>query len=132
MWNGAGSTLLHSIADPNNWVGDDAVGDNAKEQEVQTGPWLVHGDVEFWGTMAGGGGGLANTMRDPTFASGNDDFNHTRQYDGSSSFFNLRDIVFDTVDGKFFLIDSNITDGNNRIFRAISQTCSAIPASRRR
>src|SRR5688572_30958582 len=35
LWNGAGSTLLHSIADASNWVGDDVDGANAKEQEIQ-------------------------------------------------------------------------------------------------
>jgi Ca2+-binding RTX toxin-like protein len=124
MWNGNGSTLLTSIADSTNWVGDDSTGDNAREQEVQNGPWLKHADVEFWGTM--GSGGLANTLADATFAGGADDYNHTRQYDGmlypsgpnagTNVFNSLRDIVFDTVDGKFFVTDSNIS-GVNRILQ---------------
>ena len=125
LWNGAGSTLLHSISDASNWVGDDADGANAKEQEIQDGPWLTHADVEFWGTFQGGGSGLANTLRDSTHVSGNDDYNHSRLYDAGSSsnsaiigqFFNLRDMVFDTVDGKFFLVDSDISGGNNRILQ---------------
>ena len=125
LFNGAATTILHAIADSTNWVIDDSTGDNAREQEVQTGPWFTHADVDFWGTMASGG--LANTLRDPTFGSGNDDFNHTRQYDGllfpvghpqagQNVFQSLRDIVFDTVDGKFFLVDSNIS-GVNRILQ---------------
>jgi hypothetical protein len=129
LWNGAGSTLLHSIGDATNWVGDDATGDNAREQEVQTGPWFTHADVEFWGTM--GGGGLANTLKDSSHASGNDDYNHTRQYDGVVNgvqvFWFARDMVFDTVDGKFFVVDS--TNGENRILQGNISDLIANPTS---
>lgn len=120
MFNGVASTLLHSVADSTNWVGDDQDGQNAIEQEIQTGPWLTHPDVDFWGTMAGVDG-ISRTRADATVGGGADDFNHTRLYDdllvgGFNIWTHLRDMVFDTVDGKFFLVDSNI-QGVNRILQ---------------
>ena len=81
--------------------------------------------------MAGGGGGHRQRPRDSTHQSGNDDYNHTRQYDGllfprpprpANVFVSLRDIVFDTVDGKFFLVDSDISGVQTGSCRATSPT----------
>ena len=116
FWDGA--PLIQSITRSINWTGDDADTVNAKEQEYQTGPWLVHSDLTLWATM--GGNGLGETQKDSTFQSGNDDFNHTRLYDYQPGFpptFNdAKDMVFDTVDGKYFVVDSDNT-GKMRILQ---------------
>jgi Ca2+-binding RTX toxin-like protein len=122
MYNGAGVTLQKSISDPTNWVGDDQDGVNAVEQRVQTGPWLVAADMDMWGATAGGGGGLVNISADHVFGSGIDDFNTSILYNGllnagTPVFWQMTDLEFDTVAGKFFLVDSDITGGHNRILQ---------------
>jgi hypothetical protein len=120
--NGAGTTLLQSIADANNWTGSDQTGQNAIEQHVQTGPWFTSADMDMWGTSALGGGGIVHVGFDSTVSTGSASFNTSDLYNnlivsGTSQFWNLRDMVFDTVDGKFFVVDSDITGGHNRIFQ---------------
>jgi hypothetical protein len=137
FWNGAGSTLMHSITDRTNWHGDSndaATGggaNNAEDPEIQDGPWLKHADLELWGTM--GSGGLGNSLGDATHGSGNDDYNHTRQYeglvDGQTVFWFAADMMFDTQEGKFFVVDSNIGGGVNRILQG---NISDLIATRRR
>ena len=123
LYNGAGSTLLHSIADQNNWTGDDVDGVNANEQFVQTGPWLVHHDVEFYGVGNPGGSGIFNVVSDATHSSGIDTFNYSQIYNNAlvggvtPVMFHPNDIVFDTVSGKYFIADSDITGGHNRILQ---------------
>jgi large repetitive protein len=121
LFNGAGSTLLASIADPNNWTGDDVDGVNANEQFVQTGPWLTHHNLEFYGVGNPGGSGIFNVVSDSTHSGGIDTFNYSLLYNNAlvggttPLVFHPNDIVFDTVNGRFFIADSNISDGNNRI-----------------
>jgi Ca2+-binding RTX toxin-like protein len=134
MYNGAGVTLQKSIADPTNWVGDDQDGVNAVEQRVQTSPWLVAADMDMWGATAGGGGGLVNISADHTFGSGIDDFNTSILYNGllnagNPVFWHMTDLEFDTVDGKFFLVDSDITGGHNRILQGNIADLLANPGS---
>ena len=38
LWNGAGTTLLHSIADSTNWVGDDATATMPASRRSRPGP----------------------------------------------------------------------------------------------
>src|SRR6185312_10741032 len=86
------------------------------------GQWLVAADMDMWGTSVLGGGGFVHVSRDSTVNSGNTSYNTSNLYNnlivsGQSQFWNMRDMVFDTVDGKFFVVDSDITGGHNRIFQ---------------
>jgi len=117
MHNGNGTTLIQSVSDSANWVGTDT-----KEAEVQIEPWLTNANIDLWGVHSGAGGGIVRTSADPTFGSGNNDSNHIRLYDnllsgGNNVFYGLRDIHFDTVEGKFFVVDSDIGGGHNRILQ---------------
>ena len=118
--------LINSIADSTNWSGEDSTahtgGQNALEAQVQTGPWLVAPRIDLWGTAAGGGGAIVRTSGDETVSSGTDDYNHAEMYNkllngGVSVFWNLRDMAFDTVEGKFFVVDSDVSGGHNRILQ---------------
>ena len=117
-----GATLFQSLSQSDNWYGDDQDGLNAVEAQVQTGPWLVAPDVEMFGAAAGGGHAIVRTGHDATVGGGTADFNHAELYNGLLSggitvFWNPRDMVFDTVEGKFFVIDSDIGGGHNRILQ---------------
>ena len=120
LQNGASTTLLQSIADPTNWTGANQTGQNAVEQHVQTGPWLTAADMDMWGTSVLGGGGIVHVSEDHTFSSGTTAFNTSDLYNnlivgGTSFFWHLADMVFDTVAGKFFVVDSDLGGGHNRI-----------------
>jgi Ca2+-binding RTX toxin-like protein len=134
LHNGAGVTLLNSLADSTNWTGDDQDGVNAVEQRVQTGPWLKHADFDVWGAASGGGGGIINVSGDSTVGSGINDFNTSILYNGLLNggvnvFYHMTDIVFDTVDGKFFLVDSDLGGGHNRILQGNIADLLANPRS---
>ena len=121
-----GTDLLHSISDANNWAGDNRDTFNAKVQPVQTN-FLVSPDIQIWGATAGGSGdGIVSVGADSTTGGLAVGINQVRYYnsdgdaDESAAFINLtvapRDLVIDTVHGKFFLADSDLA-GTNRILQ---------------
>lgn len=129
-----GTTLAGSVADATNWVGGDRTTVNALQPPVQTGPWLVAPDVELIGAASGGGGGIVRAATDATVSGGTAAFDQTIVFNGLVSggnpvLFAPRDIVLDTVDGKFFLIDSDVTGGHNRILQGNIADLNANPGS---
>jgi hypothetical protein len=121
--NGAGTTILHAIADATNWVYDNQDGQNALEQPVQTQNWFVHHDVDIWSAALNGGGGIVNVGGDLGQGAGaigqqiSHLYNNLLDGNGTSVFWALTDVVVDTVNGKFFVSDSDITGGHNRILQ---------------
>ena len=76
--------------------------------------------MDMWGAAVLGGGGIVHVSADHTVNGGNTSFNTSDLYNnlivgGTSFFWHLSDMVFDTVDGKFFVVDSDLGGGHNRI-----------------
>ena len=129
--NGAASPCCKTSPNSTNWTGSNQTGQNAIEQHVQTGPWFTAADMDMWGTSVLGGGGIVHVDFDPTVNGGNTSFNTTDLYNnlivgGTSFFWHLSDMVFDTVDGKFFVVDSDLAGATIGSWREISPICSAI------
>jgi large repetitive protein len=109
-----GERLLENIADTTNWNGDDAAGGGTPkpiEQQEHSGPYNVAPDLSLWMAATGGGAGIASTHVDGTVGSGQTGYNFAIRYstdtgDPVQTFASPRDIAFDTVEGRFFFIDS--------------------------
>ena len=117
-----GMSLSRNIADNGNWIGDDADGQKALDQPDHTGPYGTAPDLAIWTNGAGGGGGIFNLSVDATVASGNTGYNLNQLYTnlqnaGVNVFWAIQDVVFDTVHGKFFVADSDINGGHNRVLQ---------------
>ena len=117
-----GKSLLQNISDATNWVGDDADGQKALDQPDLTGPIGLSADFSMWSAAGGGGGGIIGTYGDATANGGNSGIDMVQlftnlQVSGVNLLFAPQDIVFDTVHGKFFIADSDITGGHNRILQ---------------
>jgi Ca2+-binding RTX toxin-like protein len=118
-----GTDLVHAISDPNNWYGDNRDTVNALVQPAQ-GTFLTSPDIQIWGAAAGGGDGVIRIDADATGGGLGVQLNQVRIYtsdgDEGAAFQNLfvapRDIVIDTVHGKFFIADSDLA-GTNRILQ---------------
>jgi Ca2+-binding RTX toxin-like protein len=117
-----GTDLVTAISDPNNWYGDNRDTVNALVQPSQQ-SFLLSPDIQIWGAAAGGGDGIIRIDADATTGLGVE-LNQVRIYtsdgDESAAWQNLfvapRDIVIDTVHGKFFIADSDLA-GTNRILQ---------------
>lgn len=119
-----GTGLVQAISDFNNWAGDNRGTFNAMVQPAQTN-FLVSPDIQIWGATAGGSGdGIVGIGADSTTGGLGVGINQVRYYnsdgDESQAFLDLtfapRDLVIDTVHGKFFLADSDLA-GHNRILQ---------------
>ncbi len=118
-----GTNLVTAISDPNNWYGDNRDSVNALVQPSQQ-HFLVSPDIQIWGAAAGGGDGIIRIDADATGGGLGVELNQVRIYtsdgDEGAAFQNLfvapRDIVIDTVHGKFFVADSDLA-GTNRILQ---------------
>ncbi len=123
-----GESLLENISDTGNWEGDNRGGQNALDQPDHTGPYFTAPDFSIWSGATGGGDGILSVHGDSTVTT-------TIAGDQRTFGFNLnqlmtldnedltdtlvapRDIVFDTARGLFFIADSNISGGTNRILQ---------------
>ena len=109
-----GERLIENIMDSTNWVGDDADGQKALDQPNHNGPYNVSPDVHFWIAGQGGGNGLIHVGGDASVSGGQFGFNLTQLYTNLSNLVGgAREIVFDTVEGKFFVAEGErILQGN--------------------
>ncbi|WP_194792938.1 cadherin domain-containing protein [Caenimonas koreensis] len=121
-----GKSLLQNIADASNWVGDDPDSVTVKplDQPDISGPFGVASDFSMWAAVASGGGGVVSFQGDANVSSGNAGFNVAQLYTAQTipgitgtSLFHPQDLIFDSVHGKFFLVDSDIGGGHNRILQ---------------
>ena len=78
--------------------------------------------MDMWNATVLGGGGIVHVSADHLVNGGATSFNTSDLLNnlivgGTSFFWHLSDMVFDTVDGKFFVVDSDIGGGHNRIMQ---------------
>jgi hypothetical protein len=116
-----GESLLENIADFANWEGDNRSGGgvNALDHPDHNGPYYTAPDISLWSAASGGGDAITVTHGDSTVTNG---FNLSQLYtldneDLADTFVVPKDIVFDTARGLFFVADSNLTGGTNRILQ---------------
>ena len=91
-------------------------------------PIISTSDVQVWSTAGGSGGtALVSASGDSTVGGGLTGYDIIRLYEGyvddpattgvAEGLYRPNDIVFDTVHGKFFIADSDIFGGHNRILQ---------------
>ncbi len=122
-WAGRGHNhnaipLLDSIADSNDWVGNDN-----SMQVAHTGSFANAPDQQIWVAASGGGEALVRLSRDGASFTAEDIVhilqNTSNNGNGTTNTFRVfhpNDIAFDTVGNKVFVADSNGT-GENRILQ---------------
>lgn len=117
-----GERLLENIADFTNWNTDEHGGQKALDQQEQTGPYNVAPDLSLWLAASGGGNGIVSANVDATVGGGAQGHNLVIRYTNDNgdlvqTFASPRDIAFDTAEGKFFIIDSNVNGGTNVVLQ---------------
>jgi VCBS repeat-containing protein len=91
-------------------------------------PNITTSDVQLWSTAGGAGGtALVSVDSDGTVNGGSTGYDIARFYEGAADnpattavaegLYRPNDIVFDTVHGKFFIADSDVSGGHNRILQ---------------
>jgi putative Ig domain-containing protein/cadherin-like protein/peptidase M10/serralysin-like protein len=105
-----GKSLIQNIGDITNWTGDDADALKALDPPDQGGPFNLAPDFSLWSAAGFGiNTALVKVDGDATVGGGNTGFDISHLF---NNFTLPRDLVFDTVHGKFFVADSNISSVN--------------------
>ncbi|HEV2748289.1 MAG TPA: hypothetical protein VGW34_13445 [Allosphingosinicella sp.] len=102
------------------------------------GPLATAADLQLWIAALGGGHGVISVDADGTVSGGSQGYGLATYYANSidnpattgiaEGLYRPNDIVFDTVHGKFFIADSDINGGHNRVLQGnIADLLSGAP-----
>jgi Ca2+-binding RTX toxin-like protein len=106
--------LVASINDDTNWVRND----NSPQDGTASGtPAFTAPDAQIWVAASGAGEGIVTINLDGTYNSGTLGYQIVQAFQNDANLFHPSDITLDTVEGKAFFVDSDISGGHNRIIQ---------------
>ena len=84
-------------------------------------PAFTAPDAQIWVAGSGGGNGIVTINLDATFSAGTLGYQIAQAFQNAANLFHPSDITLDTVEDKYFFVDSNASGTNRIIQGSISQ-----------